>query len=52
MDCVPITVITLPIFMPIVRALGFDPLWFGLIYNHGALNRLSHSSLWHSYVLL
>jgi len=28
----PIMMITLPIFMPIVSALGFDPVWFGLIF--------------------
>jgi len=37
MDAVPITVISLPIFMPIARALGFDDLWFGLIYTIGLL---------------
>ena len=32
-DTTPITIITIPIFIPIVRALGFDPLWFGLIFT-------------------
>jgi tripartite ATP-independent transporter DctM subunit len=32
-DATPITVITIPIFIPIVRELGFDPLWFGLIFT-------------------
>jgi len=32
MDPVPITMIALPIFMPIVKALGFDPIWFGVIF--------------------
>jgi tripartite ATP-independent transporter DctM subunit len=27
-----ITMITVPIFMPIVIALGFDPLWFGVVF--------------------
>jgi tripartite ATP-independent transporter DctM subunit len=31
MDIVAIIMITLPIFMPCVRALGFDPVWFGLV---------------------
>jgi len=22
-----------PIFLPIIKILGFDPLWFGIIYN-------------------
>jgi len=37
MDAVPITIITLPIFMPVARALGFDDLWFGLVYTVGLL---------------
>ena len=32
-DTTPITIITIPIFIPIVRELGFDPLWFGLIFT-------------------
>ena len=24
--------ITVPIFMPVIHALGFDPVWFGVIY--------------------
>ena len=31
MSTVAILMITLPIFMPIVRALGFDPLWFSVL---------------------
>lgn len=31
MDSTPIVIITMPIFMPIIRALEFDPLWFGLV---------------------
>jgi tripartite ATP-independent transporter DctM subunit len=31
MDIVAIIMITLPIFMPCVRTLGFDPVWFGLV---------------------
>ncbi len=27
-----IMMITLPIFMPIIKTLGFDPVWFGLIF--------------------
>lgn len=27
-----ITMITIPIFIPIVTSLGFDPLWFGIIF--------------------
>lgn len=32
MDAVSIMMITLPIFMPIVKELGFDPVWFGVIF--------------------
>ena len=31
MEPVSIMMVTFPIFMPIVRALGFDPVWFGLL---------------------
>ncbi|MHB8766731.1 MAG: TRAP transporter large permease [Deferrisomatales bacterium] len=31
MEPVSIMMITLPIFMPIVKATGFDPVWFGLL---------------------
>jgi tripartite ATP-independent transporter DctM subunit len=31
MEQVSIMMITFPIFMPIVRAFGFDPIWFGLL---------------------
>jgi tripartite ATP-independent transporter DctM subunit len=31
MDQMSILMITLPIFMPVVKALGWDPLWFGLM---------------------
>lgn len=32
-DWVGIIYLAVPIFLPIVKALGFDPLWFGIIYN-------------------
>jgi tripartite ATP-independent transporter DctM subunit len=32
MDPVPITMIALPIYMPIIKTLGFDPIWFGVIF--------------------
>jgi TRAP-type C4-dicarboxylate transport system permease large subunit len=31
MEQVSIMMVTFPIFMPIVRALGLDPIWFGLL---------------------
>jgi tripartite ATP-independent transporter DctM subunit len=31
MEQVSIMMVTFPIFMPIVRAFGFDPIWFGLL---------------------
>jgi tripartite ATP-independent transporter DctM subunit len=32
MEQVAIMMVTIPIFMPLVRALGWDPVWFGLLY--------------------
>ena len=32
MEVVSIMLITLPIFMPVVRALGFDPVWFAVVF--------------------
>lgn len=32
MEVVSIMLLTLPIFMPVVRNLGFDPVWFGAMY--------------------
>ncbi|OGA30746.1 MAG: hypothetical protein A3G80_06790 [Betaproteobacteria bacterium RIFCSPLOWO2_12_FULL_62_13b] len=37
MENVAIAMITLPIFMPIAVSLGFDPLWFGIIYSISVL---------------
>jgi TRAP-type mannitol/chloroaromatic compound transport system permease large subunit len=31
-DCYGILLIGIPIFTPIVNALGFDPLWFGVMF--------------------
>lgn len=33
LDWVGIMYLCVPIFLPIIIALGFDPLWFGIIYN-------------------
>lgn len=32
MEVAAIIMISLPIFMPIVNTLGFDPVWFGIIF--------------------
>jgi len=32
MEQVSIMMITIPIFMPIVKAVGMDPVWFGMIF--------------------
>jgi tripartite ATP-independent transporter DctM subunit len=32
MDDLPIIMITVPIYVPLVTLLGFDPLWFGLLF--------------------
>ncbi len=31
MDSMALIVLTIPIFYPLVRKLGFDPIWFGVI---------------------
>lgn len=33
LDSIGITVLLAPIFVPIIKSLGFDPLWFGVIFN-------------------
>lgn len=33
LDWVGILLLCVPIFVPIITALGFDPLWFGVLYN-------------------
>ncbi len=32
-DWIGILMITMPIFIPIITGLGFDPLWFGILFN-------------------
>lgn len=32
MSVVPIMLITIPLFMPVVRVLGFDPIWFAVLF--------------------
>jgi tripartite ATP-independent transporter DctM subunit len=32
MDDTAIIMLTTPMFMPVIRSLGFDPLWFGVLY--------------------
>ncbi|MDX1800212.1 MAG: TRAP transporter large permease subunit [Marinobacter sp.] len=32
LDPVGIMMITLPVFIPIIEALGFDPIWFGILF--------------------
>ena len=40
-DCVAMIVLTVPIFLPVIRTLGFDPVWFGaiavMVLNLGAV---------------
>jgi TRAP-type C4-dicarboxylate transport system permease large subunit len=31
MPAIPMVILTVPIFFPTVKALGFDPIWFGII---------------------
>ena len=32
MDWVGIVLLAMPVFLPIVIALGFDPIWFGILF--------------------
>ena len=32
MDPASILAVTVPIFVPVITALGFDPLWFGILF--------------------
>ena len=32
MDWVGIVLLTMPVFLPIVISLGFDPIWFGILF--------------------
>ena len=32
MDWVGICLLTMPIFVPIIKTLGFDPVWFGVLF--------------------
>jgi TRAP-type mannitol/chloroaromatic compound transport system permease large subunit len=32
-DVIGLVVLCVPIFVPIIKELGFDPLWFGIIFN-------------------
>ncbi len=33
MDPTGMMIITLPIFLPVIRSLGFDPVWFGVLFT-------------------
>ena len=33
MDIVGVIILSVPIFIPVIKELGFDPLWFGVIFN-------------------
>lgn len=33
LDWIGILLLTMPIFVPAIRALGYDPIWFGILFN-------------------
>lgn len=33
LDWIGILLLTMPIFVPAIKALGFDPIWFGILFN-------------------
>ncbi|MCO5066263.1 MAG: TRAP transporter large permease subunit [Rhizobiaceae bacterium] len=32
MDWVGIAILTMPIFLPVIKSLGYDPIWFGVVF--------------------
>ena len=32
LDWIGIVMLTMPIFVPIIKALGYDPIWFGVVF--------------------
>jgi TRAP-type mannitol/chloroaromatic compound transport system permease large subunit len=32
MDWIGIAILTMPVFLPVVQSLGYDPIWFGVIF--------------------
>jgi C4-dicarboxylate transporter DctM subunit len=32
LDPITITLLTIPIFVPLIKSLGFDPIWFGVVF--------------------
>ncbi len=32
MDWIGIAILTMPIFLPVIKALGYDPVWFGVVF--------------------
>jgi TRAP-type mannitol/chloroaromatic compound transport system permease large subunit len=33
LEWIAIMLLTLPIFMPLIKAAGYDPVWFGILFN-------------------
>ncbi|MFO1306016.1 MAG: TRAP transporter large permease subunit [Burkholderiales bacterium] len=33
LDWIGILLLTMPVFVPAIKALGYDPIWFGILYN-------------------
>ncbi|MEM8855800.1 MAG: TRAP transporter large permease subunit, partial [Pseudomonadota bacterium] len=33
MDWIGILFLTMPVFLPVLAGLGYDPIWFGIIFN-------------------
>jgi TRAP-type mannitol/chloroaromatic compound transport system permease large subunit len=33
LEWIAIMLLTLPIFLPIIKGLGYDPVWFGILFN-------------------
>ena len=45
-DQLSIMLVAIPILLPIVKGLGFDPVWFWIIFPHEHLGGRYHPALW------
>ena len=46
MDWVGILLLTMPIFVPIIKELGYDPVWFGILFCMNMQISLSFAAFW------
>ena len=51
MDWIGIVLLTMPVFMPIVKQLGYDPIWFGILFLGQHAGVFPDASIWPCRVL-